>query len=468
MPVAAIDQGTSSTRALVLDDTGASRIVAAFPHREFHPHPGWVEQDPLELLDNVMRCVEACGRVEAIGLANQGESCLAWDRVTLAPLTPVIVWQDQRTARRIAELASTGLAAEVAARAGLPLDCYFSATKLAWILEHSPAARSASNAGRLRLGTTETFLLECLTGVHATDVTTASRTSLMNLGARAWDPALCRAFGIPPETLAPIFPSRMSFGDFRGIPIRTSIVDQQASLYGHGCRRRGDAKVTFGTGAFALCLSGPAPPSGDLAGLSATVAWQVDAEPQYALEGGVYDAGAAIDWAMRIGVISDPSELHDFERTPAIERGIAFVPALSGLASPYWCRNARATWTGLAATTSRRDLQQSLLEGIALQTHLVLEAMHTVVPLADVLSVDGGMARNRYFLQFLADITGRRILRLQDIERTAYGCALMARDRLCEPSARERGEYFEPAISGATRGHWIEHYRKLADRVAVG
>jgi glycerol kinase len=459
MRVVAIDQGTTSTRALVFEDDAPPRVVASLRHRQIYPQPGWVEHDPRELLANVIQCLAAAGPVNAIGIANQGESCLAWDAVTLRPLSPVIVWQDRRTFDLIEQLKAAGLGPDVATRAGVPLDCYFSASKLAWILEHSLDARASRQSGALRLGTTDTFLLECLTRTHATDATTASRTSLMNLATLAWDSSLCEAFDVPIEALAPILPTTGPFGEYHGVPIRASVVDQQAALFGHGCRIVGDAKMTFGTGAFALALTGPTPPTANTAGMTSTVAWRTDTEIQYALEGGVYDAGAAIEWAMRIGMLESPVELHTFDAPAAIARGLVFVPALSGLGCPQWSRTAGGLWSGMNAATTRRDLQQSLLEGIALQAQRVIAAIDQVISLGDVLSVDGGLSSSEYFLQFLADVTKKTINQSSSTELTAYGCALLAGHVPHATSSLTPKRRYQPMISAKDRTARIDRYR---------
>jgi glycerol kinase len=421
--IAAIDQGTTSTRVLVLDDTGA-RIVHAVRHEQFHPQPGWVEHDPEELLRNLRDCLTAAGQVDAIGLANQGESCLAWDAVTGRALSPVIVWQDNRSA---AWLEGLGEAAdEVMARAGLPLDAYFSASKFSWILREIPEARAALAAGRLRLGTTDAFFLDRLAGMFATDVSTASRTSLMNLETRQWDFELCRIFGVPVEALPEIRDSDAGFGEINGVPVRAALVDQQAALYGHGCRAVGDAKITFGTGAFALTVTGSKILRAPGQGLLPTLAWARDGAAVYAVDGGVYDAGSAVEWGQRLGLFESFDELDAFEAPPAFMRNIAFVPALSGLACPHWDRSAAALWVGMDASTTRRDMAQALLEGIALRTAEVVAAMHALVPIGGQISVDGGLTRSAYFVQFLANALQREILLPAFDELTAFGCAAMA------------------------------------------
>jgi len=423
MRIAGLDQGTTSTRLLLLE-AGTARIAQNVRHRQIYPRPGWVEHDPEELLESIRVCLAAAQDVEAIGLANQGESCLAWDARTGHPLSPVIVWQDSRTADELAGLAAHG--AEVMARAGLPLDAYFSASKLGWIMRNIPAAREALRAGRLRLGTTDAFFLDRLAGEFATDVTTASRTSLMNLETGQWDEALCRIFGVPMEALPEIRPCAGAFGEIGGVPVRAAMVDQQAALYGHGCRAAGDAKITFGTGAFALAVTGTNIIRAPEKGLLPTIAWAKDGGRIYALDGGVYDAGSAVDWAGRIGLFADRAELAAFEAAPAISRGLAFVPALSGLACPHWDRSGAGLFIGMGAQTGKRDMAQAVLEGIALRTAEVVAAMSAMVPIGGRLSVDGGLTRSPYFVQCLATVLEREIICPDFDELTAFGVACMA------------------------------------------
>jgi glycerol kinase len=423
---AAIDQGTTSTRLLLLDEDGGVRMVSAGRHRQIHPQPGWVEHDPLELLDAVRRCLDRAEGVPRLGIANQGESCLAWDAVTGEPLSPVIVWQDNRTVAAIERLRAAGAEAETLARAGLPLDPYFSASKLAWLIENVPAVAQARRAGRLRLGTTDAFFLDRLTGTFATDITTASRTSLMNLERGAWDPALCELFDVPAECLPEI---RDTVGDFGGVgrtQVLTSVVDQQAALYGHGCRGPGATKITFGTGAFALAVTGKDIIRAPEKGMLPTVAWRKGGTTTYAVDGGVYDVGSAVDWVRSLGLFDDLAELDAFEAEPALARGLAFVPALSGLACPHWDRSAAGTWIGLGADTTRRDMCQSLLEGIALLTAGVVEAIGSRVAVHGAVSIDGGVARSGYFASFLAEAMGREVCRPAFGELTALGCAMLA------------------------------------------
>jgi glycerol kinase len=428
--VLGIDQGTTSTRILALRDGEPPRILHSVRHRQSHPRPGFVEHDPEELVANLSACLDAAGPAAAIGMANQGESCLAWDSGTGEALSPVIVWQDNRTEEDLQTLRADHAEELTLSRAGLPLDPYFSASKLAWILKHYDSTRAALRGGTLRLGTTDAFFLDRLAGTFATDTTTASRTSLMNLATGAWDPDLCSLFGVPIECLPEIRPSKGSFGHIGGVPLTASLVDQQAALYGHGCRKPGDAKITFGTGAFALAVSGDTIVRSADRGLLPTVAWSDRLATTYAVDGGVYDAGAAVEWAMSLGIVQSVDELDDFASPSAISRGIVFVPALSGLACPYWDRSAAGLWIGMTASTTRLDLCQALLEGIALLTAEVIDAIDEHVPVVSAISIDGGLTRSHYFCQFLADILGRELVRPEFDELTAVGCAAMARESL--------------------------------------
>lgn len=453
MRVAAIDQGTTSTRVLVADTDGGLEISCSVTHQQFHPQPGWVEHDPEELLANIRRCLDAAGKVDAIGIDNQGESCLAWDAETGAALSPVIVWQDNRTADTVARLKDKGAAALTLSRAGLPLDAYFSASKLAWIVANIPAAKEALTAGRLRLGTTDAFFLDRLTGNFATDVTTASRTSLMNLETGRWDADLCGLFGVPISALPEIRPTVADFGRLNGVPVTASIVDQQAALFGHGCRKPGDAKITFGTGAFALAVTGEEIAHAPEKGLLPTVAWSIEGKMTYAVDGGVYDAGSAVEWARRIGLIADiEKDLEWFEAEPAIERGVVFVPALSGLACPHWDRTAASLFLGMSAGTTQADLRQALLEGIALSAADVITAMHAHVPIGGSIAIDGGLARSRYFAQFLADMIGREVVVADFDERTAFGTAKLAAlgAGISLPEAKSAARSFHPRVSDSS------------------
>lgn len=441
MQIVAIDQGTTSTRLLQMTPAGVE-IGYAVAHRQIYPRPGWVEHDPEELLTNIRACLAHAGDAGAVGLANQGESCLAWDAKTLRPLSPVIVWQDNRTAGEIDLLAAQGVAPEVRARAGLPLDPYFSAAKLGWLLRNLPEAAQAHRAGRLCLGTTDAFFLHRLTGRFVTDVTTASRTSLMNLASLQWDEELCRIFGVPMDTLPRIVPTTGRFGtlqlpDDRQADLMASVVDQQAALFGFGCRKPGDAKITFGTGAFALMVTGESPVDPMSSGLLPTVAWQFEGRPAtYAVDGGVYTASAALNWARDLGLIGGWDELDRLGPETCIERGLAFVPALAGLGAPHWQAGARGAWLGLGLGDSRTDLAQALLEGVAFRAAEVIDAMRACHRVAAPVLVDGGMSRNRYFTGFLADLLDLPLAVAEVPELTGIGAINLVAETLDAPPAR--------------------------------
>lgn len=419
----ALDQGTTSTRALKVVADGTASIVFSAAHAQHFSGTDRVEHEPEELLANLRAALLAAGEVTAIGLSNQGESCLAWDAIDGRPLSPVIVWQDRRTAAQVAALSP--VQAEIMALSGLPLSPYFSAAKLAWLLENNDDVKEARRAGRLMLGTTDAFFLQRLTGRAATDITTASRTSLMNIATGEWDNRLCQLFGVPIECLPPILPTVGDFGDIDGTPLTASVVDQQAALYGHGCRVAGDTKITFGTGAFALSLTGPNLRRAGQTGLLPTVAWSIRGETSYATDGGVHAAGAAINWAQRIGLLNEPAELNAFAAGPAIDRGLAFVPALAGLGSPHWDDCAAGLFIGMTGATTRQDMQQALIEGIALRASEIVVAMASDAPITRI-SVDGGVSRSRYLCQFLADTTGCTVVIPSVDELTAYGTAQLA------------------------------------------
>lgn len=447
---------------LVASDGGAAEIKHSIRHRQHRPQPGWVEHDPTELLDNIRSCVQIAnetGPLNAIGLANQGESCLAWDARSGAPLSPVIVWQDCRTAETVERLRTDGCEIITRERAGLPLDTYFSASKLAWILRNVPEAAEALRRKCLRIGTTDAYFLDRLTGVFATDVSTASRTSLMNMETCEWDSELCRLFDVPLESLPEIRPSVGCFGDLDRVSVTAAIVDQQAALYGHGCRQAGDAKITFGTGAFMLALTGNKIIRAPEQGLLSTVAWQIGNRPAvFALDGGVHDAGAVLEWIHHLGLFSDFAELAEFDAAPAVSRGLVFVPALSGLACPHWDRRAAGLWIGMRADTSRADLCQAALEGIVFAVAEVVSAIGSRIGVADRLSVDGGLVGSPYFVQFLADITGRSIVTQSNHELTAHGCAALAALGLrCElPAIGSKARIHAPRQVEAKK--WHERY----------
>lgn len=426
MSVLAIDQSTTSTTAFLFDEKGCAQKLGSHQHRQIHPRQGWVEHDPLEILTHVQACLAAGKNVGAqvLALSNQGESCLAWDRSTGAPISRIIVWQDARTEAqcRALEAKHSDL---VTARARLPIASYFSATKLGWIMEHIPAAADLARAGNLCLGTTDAFLRHRLTGRFETDVATASRTSLMNLETGTWDPELCAVFGVPIECLPEIGSCSGDLGSLDGLRLSAAIVDQQGALFGHGLKDPGQMKFTFGTGAFAQTLVGATcPPYAH--GVLPTVAWRKDGDaPVFALDGGIHTAASAVDWARKLGLFADFSELYEFSGH-ALSRGLVFVPALAGLASPHWHNEAKGTWLGLSLATSKAEMMQAMLEGIAYRAHEVCAAMEKIAPIQGAISVDGGMTQNPWFCQLLANVMGHDIQRADTPDITAFGAAQMA------------------------------------------
>lgn len=427
MKVLAIDQGTTATKAFVYDDEGTFSPVTSIEHRQIYPRQGWVEHDASELLENVLECVRKAGPVDAIGIDNQGETIIAWDAHTGQPIYNAIVWQDDRTKNVTEQLKEQGAEARTMSIAGLPLDPYFSASKFGWIMENVELAKPLARQGRLRLGTSDSYFLARLTRNFATDITTASRTSLMNLATGQWDAELCHLFGVPMECLPEIRPSAGDFGTHIGMKVTASIVDQQAALLGHGAVQPGLAKFTFGTGAFALVNTGDRQVDGSNFGINSTIAWSVGAgAPVRALEGGLYNAASAVNWARGLKLFSDYSEISMFDGPSALSRRLVFVPALSGLGCPYWDRSAAGLWLGLGLETTAADMMQALLEGVALRAGEVMAAMQELSPVGHFVSIDGGLSRNAYFNKFLARVLNKTVLVQSSADLTALGTARLA------------------------------------------
>jgi glycerol kinase len=488
--ILAIDQGTTSTRALIYDRS--LRIVAS-AQRELslsYPKPGWVEHNPKELLVSVDEVVaEAIGlskvgpnRIAAIGLTNQRETTIVWSRETGEAIGPAIVWQDRRTADFCERRA--GHRAWIARHTGLVLDAYFSATKIAWLLDHMPDARRRAEAGDLAAGTVDSWLIWHLTGgqVHATDVTNASRTLLMELDKGSWGDDLCDFFAIPQRILPKIVASTGLFGTTQGnkqipanLPIGGVAGDQQASLVGQGCVSSGQAKCTYGTGAFLLLHTGSARVHSSKGLISTAAASLSDSQPQFALEGSVFVAGAAVQWfrdgLQAIGAAPEIDLLYELGRD---QSGIVFVPALTGLGAPHWSPHARGTIFGITRDTSVADLARATIEGVAFQVADLLEAARNDSPNALTgLRVDGGMARSDPFLQFQADILGIPLLRSPHTESTALGAALLAglsagvwpdhESALQQLPSLTRS--FEPRRDERWRSEKMSHWRKAVDSV---
>ncbi|HZT72761.1 MAG TPA: glycerol kinase GlpK [Terriglobales bacterium] len=467
----AIDQGTTSTRFLIFDRAGGVVACAQREHRQFYPQPGWVEHDPEEIWRNTQAVIAEAlrgaglsgGDLRAIGIANQRETTLLWRRDTGEPVCPAIVWQDMRVEPMVADLAhgEAGLD-RFRAQTGLPLATYFSALKLRWMLDHVPGARQAAAGGGLLFGTVDTFLLWRLTGgpaggVHATDVTNASRTQLMSLRALAWDEGILAELAIPAALLPPIRSSAEVYGEavvapIQGVPIAGILGDQQAALVGQGCWQSGDAKNTYGTGCFLLLHTGSQPVA-STHGLITTVAYRWGAQPaQYALEGSVAIAGALVQWLRdNLGLIGASAEIEDLARTVADNGGVYFVPAFSGLYAPYWKASARGVICGLTRAANRGHIARAALEAAAFQTCDVVEAMEQEASLALArLRVDGGMVENDLLMQFQADLLGRPVERAAMKETTALGAALAA-----AVGAGCTGDPQELGWTGAVGRQWL-------------
>jgi glycerol kinase len=439
--IGAIDQGTTSTRFLIFDRAGRIVACAQKEHRQIMPQAGWVEHDPEEIWLRTREVISEAmaqrelrpGDLAAIGITNQRETTLLWNRTTGKPVGNALVWQDTRVAEYIPEFAREGGPDRFREKTGLPLATYFSALKIRWILDHVPGARQQAEAGELLFGTIDTFLVWHLTGHHITDCTNASRTQLMNLKTLAWDPELLAAFGIPKAILPEIRSSAEVYGAatldaIRDVPVAGILGDQQAALAGQTCFRPGEAKNTYGTGCFLLMNTGT-----DLVqsrhGLVTTVAFQMKGQPvTYALEGSIAITGALVQWLRdNLGLISKSSEVEALAAEVTNNGGVYFVPAFSGLYAPYWKHNARGVIAGLTRFSNKHHLARAVLEAAAFQTREVVDAMEkdSGVPLS-VLRTDGGMVENELLMQFQADILGRTVVRPAVRETTALGAAYAA------------------------------------------
>jgi glycerol kinase len=485
--VLGIDQGTTGTRALVMGADGEVLATAYAAHRQHYPQPGWVEHDPAEIWAAVVATAAAAvrgapsgTRIEAIGLANQGETVMAWDRASGEPLHPALVWQDQRTEAFVQELAQDpAFAGTVEELTGLRLDAYFSAPKMRWLLDHVPAVAQAAAAGKLCLGTLDAWMIWRLTGGRrfVTDPSTAARTLLFDIRRRSYDSGLLGRFGVPRAALPEIAASDGEFGvaalpeaGLAGVPIRASVVDQPAAMVGHGCLAAGDLKATYGTGCFVYLHTGAAPrPSRH--GLLATVVWERAGATSYALDGGVLAAGSVVTWLRdRLGLIKDEQEIDSLLATlPTAGGGVlACVPALAGLGAPHWRREARGAFLGLDLGSDRRDLVRAALAGIAWQVVDVVRAMAADSGMQVVrLKADGGLTRSRSMMQLQADALGIPVEVVAEPEATAMGvCYLAARAAGLWTSDAEItrrikvAETFQPRTSPAERTAAEQRYRR--------
>lgn len=438
-----IDQGTTSSRATIFSTEGFAVATASRPLTQYYPTPGCVEHDPREIWEGQLACIQEVlslsgvspSAIAGMGITNQRETTILWERSSGKALHPAIVWQDRRTASVTERLKKEGVEEMVRERTGLVLDPYFSATKLSWLLDHIDGARAKAERGDLCFGTVDSWLMFCLTGgrSHVTDVSNASRTMLFNIRTLQWDDELLRLFGIPSAILPEVLGSAGRFGNCleevtgAGIPVTGVAGDQQAALFGQGCFAPGMAKATFGTGSFVVMNSGDKVGSGE--GVLATIAWQLPGETvQYALEGSIFIAGAAVQWLQEgLGLIQGAGEVEALARTVPDTGGIYFVPALSGLGTPYWDPYARGVIAGLTRGSCKAHLARAALEAIAFQTVDAIRSMECASGLSlRELRVDGGATRNDLLLEIQADLLGAPVLRPACTESTSLGAACLA------------------------------------------
>ncbi|HVV63988.1 MAG TPA: glycerol kinase GlpK [Rhizomicrobium sp.] len=484
--ILSIDQGTTSTRAVVFDAAGGTVASRSVELDQIYPANGWVEHDALEIWRATLSCclaaMKEAGEIVAIGVTNQRETSVVWERASGNPICNAIVWQDRRTADRCRELKARGLEDMISARTGLLLDPYFSATKLEWILNRVAGARARAEAGELCFGTIDSWLIYKLTNgkVHATDATNASRTMLLDLKSLSWDADLRAIFGVPVAMLPEVRDSAGDFGtaeQLGGVPIRGVAGDQQAAAFGQACFRPGEVKSTYGTGCFALVNTGATVPASKNR-LLATSAFRIGAARAYAIEGSIFTAGAVVQWLRdALGVIRSASDIEALAATAAPADGLYFVPAFTGLGAPYWDPDARAAIFGLTRDMGAAEIARAALDAVCYQTRDLLEAMDrdmrsVGLGAPSALKVDGGMVRNDWFCQRLADLTGLVVDRPVVTETTALGAAYLA--GLASGLFRDLGDIaarwaldrrFEPAMNSTTRDALYEGWKAAVARV---
>ncbi len=491
MPVLlALDQGTSSSRAIVFDESGTALALAQQEFQQYYPQPGWVEHDALEIWRTQLDCARralasaalSARDVAAIGIANQRETTVLWDRRSGQPLAPAIVWQDRRTVPACEALRTAGHAGLIRMRSGLELDAYFSATKLTWLLDHLPDARRRAEAGELAFGTIDSWLVWQLTGGsrHVTDPSNASRTMLFDIHRQCWDDALLALFDIPRALLPEVVPTSGVIGETdpvlfgAAIPIGGLAGDQQAATFGQACHAPGSAKNTYGTGCFLMLNTGTEPVTSTNR-LLTTLGWQLggNAPATYMLEGSVFIGGAVVRWLRDgLGIIQQTDDVEALAASVPDTNGAVLVPAFAGLGAPYWDGTARGALVGLTAGVTRAHLARAALDAIALQTVDLVDAMNRdgAGPLAE-LRADGGAARNNLLLQTQADLLGVPVIRPRQIETTALGAAYFAGLAVgvwqspAELAAHWQAErIFEPARSDDWRHTRLAEWHRAVER----
>ncbi len=485
--VLALDQGTTSSRAILFDAGGRVRAQAQKEFEQIFPEPGWVEHDPLDIWSSqsavasevLARAGASAADVAAVGIANQRETTVVWDRATLRPICNAIVWQDRRTAGYIDGLRADGLADTVQRRTGLVLDAYFSASKLVWILDHVDGARERAERGELAFGTVDSWLVARLTGgaTHVTDVTNACRTMLFNIHELDWDQEMLERLRIPRALLPEIRSSseiyaHVAGGALDGVPIAGIAGDQQAATFGQTCFEPGQGKNTYGTGCFLVLNTGPQPVASKQ-NLLTTVAWRQGGAVDYALEGSIFIAGAVVQWLRDgLGIIRRAEEVEALASSVPDNGGVYLVPAFAGLGAPHWDAYARGALFGLTRGSTAGHIARAALEGIAYQVADVVRAMEADSGIAmKELRVDGGAARNDLLLQFQADVLGVPVVRPKITETTALGAAYLAglavgfwpgRDALVRQWQVDRR--FEPSMDDARRRELLAGWQRALER----
>ncbi len=485
--VLALDQGTTSSRAVLFDQLGAIAAIHSIEFPQIYPKPGWVEHDPQDILrsqtEALRQAVQKSGvapkDIVAIGITNQRETTLVWDKQTGEPLCNAIVWQCRRTAPLVERLKQDGLGNVIRDRTGLIADAYFSGTKLQWVLENTPGARARAAKGELCFGTVDTWLAYnlCAERPHVTDATNASRTMLYNIFEQRWDELLLRAMDIPEALLPHVVDSSTVIGTLdksilgHEIPVAALAGDQHAALFGQACFKGGMVKNTYGTGCFMLMNTG-ATPVHSKSNLITTIGWRVGGQPRYALEGSVFMAGASIQWLRdELGLIKTSQESEEVARTVPDSGGVYLVPAFTGLGAPHWDMYARGALIGLTRGSNRAHIVRAALESIAYQTRDVLDAMVRDSGLKpSVMRVDGGASRNNLLMQFQADILGTQVLRPINTETSALGAAMLAAraiglwddkrlDEIWLP-----GGQFDPQMDGGKRATLYNGWQRAVER----
>lgn len=486
--ILALDQGTTSSRAILFDHSGAIKSAAQKEFKQYFPKPGWVEHDAVEIWqtqlavarDVIRQAGIEASQIAAIGVTNQRETTVVWHRETGKPIYPAIVWQDRRTADRCLALKKQGLVEQIQQTTGLVIDAYFSATKVQWILEHVEGARQLAAQGKLAFGTIDSWLIWNLTGKtkHLTEVSNACRTMLFNIHTLDWDTDILKLFDIPRAMMPAVHASSEIYGETaqnlfaQPIPISGMAGDQQAALFGQMCTRPGMLKNTYGTGCFIVLNTGDQLVRSSN-NLLTTIAWQIDGQVSYALEGSIFIAGAVVQWLRDgLGLIRTSDEIEALASRVSDNDGVYFVPAFAGLGAPHWDQFARGTIVGLTRGTTAAHIARAALESIAFQTADVLDAMHADAGIdISELRVDGGAAVNDLLMQFQADLLGLRVIRPKVLETTALGAAYLAglavgfwQNRQALEQHWQKAASFEPKIESAAAERQRQEWRRALER----